>query len=311
MFLKVVYIFNINTIFRFYTIIHKRIVNKLETIEELRKICQRTRVTVWSDFLSNFYHYVAIYFTKVFLYLNMSGNQVTVLSGLVSIAGGAMICFDNKIITVIGFLFFHLFAIFDYCDGEVARYNKTGGIEGHCLDWFMHFVTSSALMMGLFIFSFNYLQNNLLIIIALIAILTPVFDKIITCAGWTVIAWTKFRRFENKDPINLNLETENTSLPKQKNILLQYFKLLVIHLLTEHWVKFTFLIFALIDLVLFIVNIPFFNYKFYILIYIGLMGPLYIFLRIFKLLRSHSLIKGYNRLFHSNKKPVFPDTDFL
>jgi phosphatidylglycerophosphate synthase len=283
----------------------------METIEDLRKICQKTRVTVFKDFLSYFYQFISIYFTKFFLIIRLSGNQVTILSGIVSIIGGFLISFDNKIITLIGFSCFHLFAIFDYCDGEVARYNKKGGVEGHFLDWFMHFVTSSALMIGLFIYSFKTIDNYFILVFALLAIMIPIFDKIITSAGWTVIAWTKLRRFNNQNPIKINKDLTKRNNPIKKNRLTQIIKLILLHLLTEHWIKFTLIIISLIDLIFFFIGYNFFNYKFYILIYIGITGPAYIFLRIFKLLRSRSLVHGYNRLFIPKEKPIFPNDDFL
>ena len=41
----------------------------------------------------------------------------------------------------------------DMSDGEVARYRNQGGVSGHYLDWYMHFVSSSALVIGLFLAS--------------------------------------------------------------------------------------------------------------------------------------------------------------
>ena len=80
----------------------------------------------------------------------MSANQVTILSGLIAILGGFLISFESIYITLIGGLCFHIFAILDMSDGEVARYRGQGGVEGHYLDWFMHFITPTALVMGLF-----------------------------------------------------------------------------------------------------------------------------------------------------------------
>ena len=283
----------------------------METVRELREICQKTRVSVFKDFLSYFYQLVSIYFTKIFLIIGLSGNQVTILSGIVSIIGGVLISFESVILTLVGFICFHLFSIFDYSDGEVARYNKKGGVEGHFLDWLMHFVTSLALMFGLFFYSFKSIDNYFILLIALLSLIIHIFDKIITSAGWTVIAWTKLRRFNNDEPLEIDNISSRKKVLSKNNSFVKIIKFILLHLLTEHWIKLSLIILCLIDLILFYIGYSFFNYKFYVLMYVGSVGPLYILLRILKLLKSRSLIHGFNRLFISRKKPIFPDDDFL
>ena len=113
----------------------------MESIKELREICQSTRPSIFNDPLSKFYYQVSIYFTWLCIVLRMSANQVTILSGAIAILGGLLIASESIFITLIGAMCFHLFAILDMSDGEVARYRGEGGVEGHYLDWFMHFIT--------------------------------------------------------------------------------------------------------------------------------------------------------------------------
>ena len=103
----------------------------------------------------------------------MSANQVTILSGLIAILGGLLIASESIFVTLIGAMCFHLFAILDMSDGEVARYRGEGGVEGHYLDWFMHFITPTALVIGLFLGSLEDLYSSGLFIIGLIGVVIP------------------------------------------------------------------------------------------------------------------------------------------
>ena len=171
----------------------------MESIEQLRQICQSTRPSIFGDFLSQLYYKVSIYFTWCCLFLGMNANQVTVLSVVFALMGGLLISTDSPLLILIGAVFFHIFAILDMSDGEVARYRGEGGVQGHYLDWFMHFITPTALVMGLFIASHEKLDSNLMIIIGLLAIVIPILSKSIQNAGWTVISWTYMRDKKNKN----------------------------------------------------------------------------------------------------------------
>ena len=113
----------------------------MESIPELRQICQSTRPSIFKDFLSKWYYKVAIYFTWICLKCRMSANQVTVLSGAVAMLGGVLLASSNSFLMFCGVICFHLFAILDMSDGEVARYRQQGGVAGHYLDWYMHFIS--------------------------------------------------------------------------------------------------------------------------------------------------------------------------
>ena len=251
---------------------------------------------------------MSIYFSYILIYLGLSANKVTLISGLTSIVGGILIISDNKFITLLGFLCFHLFAILDMCDGEVARYNQESSISGHFLDWYMHYLTSFAMLFGLFVNSIDYLNNDLLLIIGLIAIAIPILDKSITSAGWTVIIWTRLRKF------NENLKITPSKIKqtiKPKPYLLKRISFILLHPFMEHWIKLSLLLLALMDLFLYFLNIPFIEYKLIFLTYIGLAGPIYLYWKIKKLFEEHSLNDGYNRVFISKKNPKLPDDDFL
>ena len=281
----------------------------MESIKELRRICQSTRPSIFEDPLSRIYYKISIYFTWFCLVLRMSANQVTILSGLIAILGGFLISFESIYITLMGGLCFHIFAILDMSDGEVARYRDQGGVEGHYLDWFMHFITPTALVMGLFLSSAGSLDNKILLILGLIAVVVPLLSKSVQNAGWTVIVWTILR-----DKKSGNLSTFKLSQSKIKQNRSKFYKLIRLILTSpfeDRWSSLLILTLPLANLLSVALGINFIDYKFFWLIYMGLIGPIYLFIKVRELIQYSSLLKGYNRLVDPSHKVILPKDDFL
>ena len=78
--------------------------------------------------------YVAMFFSRIFIKLHIIPNVITVLSGVVGVAGGVMLMFDRLYATIAGVLLIILSAVFDACDGQVARLTKRYSNLGRTLD---------------------------------------------------------------------------------------------------------------------------------------------------------------------------------
>ncbi len=109
----------------------------MESIAELRKICQETRDDVlyqsnWFD--RNAKRRISIYITKPLLLLGLSANQATLVDLLIGLAAGAFLTSANPRHWLIGIALFYLFFVFDCVDGEIARYRKSSSAEGSYLD---------------------------------------------------------------------------------------------------------------------------------------------------------------------------------
>ncbi len=104
----------------------------IESIDELRRICQSREDQFyqmgWVE--RNILRRVSIYFTKFFLIIGASANQVTSLSFLIAIIGGVFLTFANPIYWIIGALLLLLFTVLDLADGEVARYRGSASPSG-------------------------------------------------------------------------------------------------------------------------------------------------------------------------------------
>ena len=109
----------------------------MESIKELRRICQDTRDDVlyqrnWFD--RNLTRRISIYFTKVFLKMGISANQATAVDLLIGLAAGALLVSPKPGHWLIGIFLFYAYFVFDCVDGEIARYRKTASPVGSYLD---------------------------------------------------------------------------------------------------------------------------------------------------------------------------------
>lgn len=109
----------------------------IESIEELKKICQKERGaqeknlqkvprdSIW--LYPHFYRKISIYFTKVFLMAHITANQVTLLEAALIVIGGLLLASGIYWYSLVGVLLLQLEMILDAVDGEIARYQQFKG----------------------------------------------------------------------------------------------------------------------------------------------------------------------------------------
>ncbi len=289
----------------------------MESIRELRSLCQSTRPSIFADFLSQFYYRVSIYFTWLFLKAKFSANQVTVFSGFTAALGGVLISTNQTGYVLLGCICFHLFAIFDMCDGEVARYRGTGGVNGHFLDWYLHYLTPTFFITGIWFAAYEQLQSPFGILIGVIAILIPILDKSVESAGWTVIVWTRMRNFnrgertqtagsEIKQEVSAGTEANFTSSPW----IVRRLRLVLSTPFQDHWAPTMLMLVIAANEVLSIAHFDLPALLLWLL-YVGIVGPVLLWLKVRRFVVTHKLTEGYNRVFFRESDYVFPNDDFL
>ncbi len=78
--------------------------------------------------------YVAMVFSKLFIKLHIIPNVITMLSMACGVSGGILLCFNRLSLDLIGLVLVILAAVFDACDGQVARMTKHFSKFGRLLD---------------------------------------------------------------------------------------------------------------------------------------------------------------------------------
>jgi len=108
----------------------------METISELRGICQKRKTQYYtSPWVSVYVHRaISIYFTRLFLVLGVSANQATLTGFIFGIAGSTLLIFSQPVYWIIATFLLYLYVVIDHSDGEVARYRKSPSPFGRYFD---------------------------------------------------------------------------------------------------------------------------------------------------------------------------------
>lgn len=77
---------------------------------------------------------VSYYPTWLFLKVGISANLITSVGFLIGFIGGLLVAFSNYIGVIVGALLVNLWALLDYADGQVARWNNSSSNYGRFLD---------------------------------------------------------------------------------------------------------------------------------------------------------------------------------
>lgn len=107
----------------------------VESIKELRKICQTKKQPLYMELVSM---KISIYITKLLLYTKISADYVTISMIVLLIAGSILMAFGSLWAILIGILIIHFTIVLDNVNGEVARYRKEDGIIGTFLEQVYH-----------------------------------------------------------------------------------------------------------------------------------------------------------------------------
>ncbi|OQX84259.1 MAG: hypothetical protein B6D63_05030 [Candidatus Latescibacteria bacterium 4484_7] len=124
----------------------------MESTAELREICRRENDEDNKKTML-FASRVSIYFTKLFLAMNLSANQVTYIFIVTGVLSAFAFLGPGIRWALTGYVLHRLHVIFDVSDGEVARYRNTFSSIGAYLDYLAHYFIYDLL---LFIISARY-----------------------------------------------------------------------------------------------------------------------------------------------------------
>lgn len=96
---------------------------KLPPMKELKQIC-RPSLPAKSGFYELVNGYISVYFTWIFLKFGLSANFVTGLMMVMALVSGGLFMLNQQWSSIAAGVLLILSFIFDWCDGEVARYNR-------------------------------------------------------------------------------------------------------------------------------------------------------------------------------------------
>lgn len=120
----------------------------------------------WTEFLPRLF---SIYFSRIFIFLNISPNQITLLSILFGVLVASTIVSANTYAIIIAAVILFFIPILDCCDGEVSRFSGQGSCSGEYLDRLAGTIIYPIILFSIGIWVFQYSDNVSDIIIGFIA----------------------------------------------------------------------------------------------------------------------------------------------
>jgi len=150
---------------------------KISSIKELRKICQPpAKDWPWHEKLTR---PISIYITKIFLYLPLSPNKITLIWGMLGLGAAFLLSFGYYWYTIIAVVLLLFSWILDCVDGEVARYRKQTSECGAYLDILVHCLVDSLVFVGLSFGIYNNYHNPLIFLFGFFATLSVLWRQVI------------------------------------------------------------------------------------------------------------------------------------
>ena len=158
---------------------------KLESIKELRKICQpkyeQVQTNQYYRIYRRFFRLFSIYPTKMLLFFGISANLVSILSLILGIIGSLYLFFGKFLI---GGIILQLWLLADTLDGEVARYysknkQKNYLVKGEFLDLNFHHLIHSFIFLGLSIGLYNLNKDIKMIYLGIGAVSALLLNELI------------------------------------------------------------------------------------------------------------------------------------
>lgn len=189
------------------------------SIKEMRRIAQTPEVSSRLDenwYLKRVSRKVSIFFSKFFLIIKMTPNQVTGLMIITGIAGSILFAFPSIILSILAFIVFQLWLILDCSDGEVARLSGKISLFGPYLDRLNHYITDIFLLASLGVKLYIITNNTLYLFLGTLLSLINIFSRLLFRSVSSTIL--EYRVYENYERKNLR-ENKNKNVKGIINLL--------------------------------------------------------------------------------------------
>lgn len=272
-------------------------------LSEVKNRCSKGRFFSYNDWRDKLFVPPSIILVWIFLNLRLSGNFVSILSGLIAICCGVLLTSSNPYLILIGSFGYMIFYLLDYVDGGVARFNGKSGIGGQYVDWIMHVVVSVAMTSGLLIGAMNS-SGEWIAPFGIFAIVASAltFDRY--SYAWFAIAMYYQQRKTKKN--NLNLLEIRDKKPKINffYISIRRFTALFYH---ENYAFFIYPFLAILHLKFFDI----YDFRLLLIIIGSLVYFPFLIYDIIRLSRNSVIDNMYNETFINNKPPNLPNDHFF
>lgn len=283
------------------------------TFQEVKQRCAEGRFFRYEGFHDNFFVPPSIWLVWFFVNLGWSGNAVSWLSGLITVAGGCLLASQDKTLILIGSFSYISFYLLDYVDGGVSRLRKSGGISGQYVDWIMHVVSAVSIFSGIALGACQKTGTALwLLPFAVCLILGIVLQLDRHAFGWWTICM-HLQQFKTTHLFPVPPPARSFQVPCVKKFRRSFFRIsksAIILFFHENITIFTIPFFAILHFFDFETKFFFPDFR----VVLTVLGGTYFFCISYEIIlisKKGLLEKSYEKLFFTSEKPDLPREHFF
>ena len=278
--------------------------SKKVTFKSVSSVCHKERFFAYDDWRDRLFVPLATFLVWVFVRLGWSGNAVTLLSAVFSVAGAVLIASDEPFVVLIGSFGYMIFYLLDYVDGGVARYNKKSGIGGQYFDWIMHVVSSVAIATGLFIGALNATGGWIVIFGILTVLASALMLDRYAFAWFSVCMYRQQNQVKGCEDKSVVLDYK----PRKDSIVYRGFRYLALGLFHENYAIFLLPIFATIH---YFFTSELIDFRVILILIGGLVYFPVMLYEVWKLNADGKVDNAYQKIFIDKSMPNLPNDHFL
>ena len=272
-------------------------------LSEVKKRCSDGRFYKYDHWIDYLFVPPSIVLVWVFVNLKISGNSVSILSGLLAVFCGILISSSDVRLILIGSFGYAIFLLLDYADGSVSRINKKEGIGGQYVDWIMHVVTTVGMTTGLFIGAYN-LCGNWIIPFGIFSVVGSALSLDKYSFAWFAIIM-HFQQQKLKGTLQKKVIVESDC--KKPSLIFKIIRRMCTFIFHENFAFYIYPILAILHM--FLSN--YYDFRVLIILFGGVIYFPFLIYDIIRLSNSSNIGNMYNNTFLSDQKPNLPDDHFF
>jgi hypothetical protein len=274
------------------------------TLQEVRNRCAEGRFFSYEGLNDRVWAPISVFFVWVFVRLGWSGNAVSILSGLIAMAGGAMMASKDPIIMVIGSFGYMIYYMLDYVDGGVARFNRKSGIGGQYIDWSMHAVSTLGYLSGILAGAVT-ITGIWIVPFGILTIVAAALSLDRYALGWFSIAM-HYQQLRVKGLADKPIQVDYR--PAKPSFIYRICRNVSTLMFHETYLMYSL---PLLSIAQFFYVIPGFDFRVVLLVIGGVLYFPVIIYDLWRLAVEGHIDNAYNKLFFDNNKPNLPSNHFF
>jgi len=133
--------------------------------------------------------------TPLFLIFKVRPNTVTFINLIIAVTSLSLIMSINPFFFVLGLIFYFVFRILDFCDGNIARLTNQASFYGRFLDAILDIFYESFLILSIGYYCFKYFDSETLFFLGIFSSILSIYS---TCMHDKYSSLVRWMNLENK-----------------------------------------------------------------------------------------------------------------